>query len=60
VTLQINAMFLKVLQEVLSGLLVTEPNVKRGDRIRIRRTETLKRIFDRRESVEDLSRSCHA
>ena len=32
-----NATFLKVLQEVLSGLLIMELNVKRGDMIRRRR-----------------------
>ena len=41
--LRMNATFLKVLQEVLSGLLITELNVKRGDRSRRRRPGT-KRI----------------
>ena len=40
-----NATFLKVLKEVLLGLPITKPNMKRGDRIKKgRRTETLKRI----------------
>ena len=39
------ATFFKVLHEVLTGLLITESNVNRGDRIRRgRRTETLTRI----------------
>ena len=38
--LQMNATFLKVLQEVLSGLLVMELNVKRGNQIRRRRLRT--------------------
>ena len=33
-TLWMNATFLKVLKEVLLGLPLTKPNVKRGDRIR--------------------------
>ena len=41
--LRMNATFLKVLQEVLSGILITELNVKRGDRSRRRRPGT-KRI----------------
>ena len=41
--LWMNATFLKVLQEVLSGLLIMELNVKRGDMIRRRRPGT-KRI----------------
>ena len=41
--LQMNAMFLRVLQEVLSGLLITESNVERRDRIKRRRLKT-KRI----------------
>ena len=45
-TLWMNTTFLKVLREVLTGLLITEPNVKKGKRIRRRRrrTRTLKRI----------------
>ena len=42
---RMNATFLKVLQEVISGLLVTKPNMKRGNGIRRRRTGTLKRIL---------------
>ena len=39
------ATFFRVLQEVLTGLLITESNVNRGDRIRRgRRTKTLTRI----------------
>ena len=41
--LQMNTTFLKFLQEVLLGLLITEPNVKRRDRIKRRRLGT-KRI----------------
>ena len=54
-TLWINTTFLKVLREVLTGLLITEPNVKKGKRTRRRgrrrrrrrrrrRTRTSKRI----------------
>ena len=43
--LQMNAMFLKVLQEVFSGILIMELNVRRGNGIRRRRTETLKWIL---------------
>ena len=40
-----NATFLKVLKEVLLGLPITKPNVKKGDRIRKGgRIETLQRI----------------
>ena len=35
-----NATFLKVLQEVILGLLITEPNVEKRDRIRRRRLGT--------------------
>ena len=42
--LRMNATFLEVLQEVLSGLLIMEPNVKKRDGIKRRRTRTLKRI----------------
>ena len=35
-----NTTFLKVLQKVLLGLLITEPNVERRDRIRRRRPRT--------------------
>ena len=38
--LRMNAMFLKVLQEVLSGFLITEPNVERRNRIKRRRPGT--------------------
>ena len=41
--LRMNTMFLKVLQEVLSGFLITEPNVERRNRIKRRRPGT-KRI----------------
>ena len=44
--LRMNATFLRVLQEVLSGLLITEPNVKRRNRIR-RRGPGTKRISSR-------------
>ena len=45
--LWMNAMFLKVLKEVLLGLPITEPNVKRGNgRIRRRRPGT-KRVSSR-------------
>ena len=40
-----NATFLEVLQEVLSGLLIMEPNVEGRDEIRGRRPRTLKRIL---------------
>ena len=40
-----NAMFLEVLQEVLSGLLIMEPNMEGRKRIRGRRPRTLKRIL---------------
>ena len=42
--LRMNATFLEVLREVLSGLLIMEPNVKKRDGIKRRRTGTLKRI----------------
>ena len=42
-----NATFLEVLQEVLSGILITEPNVKGDGRIKGRRLGTLKRISSR-------------
>ena len=42
--LRMNATFLEVLREVLSGLLIMEPNVKKRDGIKRRRTRTLKRI----------------
>ena len=42
--LQMNATFLKVLQEVLSGLLIIEPNMERRVMIRRRRPET-KRVL---------------
>ena len=40
-----NATFLKFLQEVLLGLLIMEPNVRKGNGIRKRRIGTLKRIL---------------
>ena len=40
-----NATFLKFLQEVLLGLLIMEPNVRKGNGIRRKRIGTLKRIL---------------
>ena len=54
--LWINATFLKVLKKVLLGLPITEPNEKRGDRIKRRRLRT-KRVPSR----SGLTRfGCHA
>ena len=54
--LRMNATFLKVLKEVLLGLPIMEPNVKRGNEIRRRRFET-KRV----PSWTGLTRfGCHA
>ena len=50
-----NAMFLKVLKEVLQGLPITEPNVKRGNEIRRRRPRT-KRVLGRSR----FALGCHA
>ena len=44
--LQMNAMFLKVLEEVLLGPPIMEPNVKRGNRIKRRKPGT-KRVPSR-------------
>ena len=42
---QMNATFLEVHQKVLSSLLITKPNMKRGNRIRGRRRPETKRIL---------------
>ena len=56
-TLRMNATFLKVLQEVLSGILIMELNVRRGNGIRRRRAGTLKRILARNGFMRF---GCHA
>ena len=53
--LRMNAKFLKFLKEVLQGLPIMEPNVKKGNRIRRRKLET-KRVSCRSRFVL----GCHA